>query len=86
MERYIPTEYERTIEKAFAGAPFRCEFRSYNGQSEKPGVWMILHQSNGAIIATGDTPADAIASLVRMAERMDDIRRGCPSQGAKAQA
>lgn len=85
-ERQQPTEYERKVEKAFERAPFRCEFRSYNGQSSKPGVWNMLHQSNGAIIASGDTPEQAIASLIHMAERMDDIRRGLPFQERKAQA
>jgi len=85
MERYIPTEYERTIEEAFARAPFRMEYRPYLQPASKLGIWQIMHPSNGAIIATGDTPAEAVARLVTMAERMDDVRRGLPSQGRKAQ-
>jgi hypothetical protein len=86
MERYFPNEYTRTVERAFASAPFRLEYRPYPpGTSANPGIWQLMHQSNGAIISTGATPAACIASLTRMAEQMSGIRSGLPSLGEAMQ-
>ena len=80
------TEYERAVEAAFADAPFRLEFRAYPPESTsgQPGVWQMMHRSNGAIITTGKTPLEAVESLKRMADRMDSIRAGLPSMGRLA--
>lgn len=82
----MDSEYVRTIERQFSSAPFRMEWRSYNGTSSKPGIWQILHQSNGAIIATGDTPALAVGNLNRMTAEMETALAGAPFRGRKADA
>lgn len=66
----MTTEYVRRIERAFASAPFRVEFREYPQPAGAPGIWQVMHQCNGAIITTGATPAAAIESLKRMTDTM----------------
>lgn len=79
----MSTEYEHIVERSFASAPFRLEYRAYppGSTSENPGIWQMMHQSNGAIIATGPTPAACIGALKYMTEQMDGIRSGLPSRG-----
>lgn len=85
-ERYFPNEYTRTIEQAFASAPFRWVYRPYPpGSSANPGIWQLMHQSNGAILATGATPSACVAALRRMSEEMEGIRSGLPSRGEAMQ-
>jgi len=74
-------EYIRAVEAAFSSAPFRLEFREYPQPASKPGVWLVMHQSNSVIIAAGDTPAGAVNNLLRMATAMSTIRGGLPMRG-----